>query len=97
MAYLSSTSASPNVPIMSVQPVANLRKWVYTSTHISSDLEEPHFFTDAERLGFQIRDVLYHYPSTDSTGNVTAHSVIVVGATTTAVSVGTTVAGQTVT
>ena len=97
MAYLSSTSTSPNVPTVSFQPVASVRTWVYTSTHDSSDIEDPNFFTDAERLGFEIRDILYHYPSTDSTGNVTAHSVIVVGATTTAVSVGTTVAGQAVT
>ena len=82
---------------MSVQPVANLRTWVYTSTHDSSDIEDPNFFTDGERLGFKIRDILYQYPSTDSTSEVTAHSVIVVGATTTAVSVGTTVAGQAVT
>ena len=94
MAYLSSTSSAPNVPIMSFQPIAAPRTWVYTSTHISSDIEEPNFFTDGEKLGFEIRDVLYHYPSTGSTGEVTAHSVITVGATTAEISIGTTVASQ---
>jgi hypothetical protein len=94
MAYLSSTSSSPNVPTVFFQPVASVRTWVYTSTHDSSDIAEPNFFTDGERLGFEIRDFLYHYPSTGSTSDVTAHSVITVGATTTEVGLGSTVAGQ---
>ena len=52
MAYLSSTSTSPNVPIMLYQPMASLRTWFYSSTHISSDLEEPNFFNDGQELGF---------------------------------------------
>jgi hypothetical protein len=83
MAYLSSTSTSPNVPYLVTQSVASLRTWIYSSTHISSDIEAANFFTDGLELGFKIRDLVYHYPSTGSTNVVTAHSVITVGSTTT--------------
>ena len=94
MAYLSSTSTSPNVPIMSFQPVAGPKTWVYSSTHVSSDIEAAHFFTDGLNLGMGLADALLHYPSSDSTEVATAHMVIAVGATTTEVSVGTTLAGH---
>ena len=95
MAYMSSTSTAPNVPVISHQVGLTGRlSWEYTSTHISSDIEEPNFFTDGELLGFKIRNFFLHYPTTDSTQVVTAHTVITVGATTTEIGVGTTLAGQ---
>ena len=69
---------------------AAARTWFYTSTHISSDIEEPNFFNDGESLGFEIRDLLLHQTAAGSTVPGTAHTVITVGATTTEVSVGTT-------
>ena len=93
MAYMSSTSTAPNVPIISHQiGLTGRLSWAYASTHISSDIEEPNFFTDGELLGFKLRNIFYHYPSTDSTGVATAHTVITVGATTTEISVGSTFA-----
>ena len=94
MAYLSSTSTSPNVPFMLYQPIASLRTWFYSSTHISSDIEEANFFNDGLTLGFEIRDVLLHQAAANSTNSGTAHTMITVSATGTQVSVGTTYFAQ---
>ena len=89
MAYAGTTSTSPNVPVMQVQAIAAFRQWVYTSTHISSDIAVANFFTDGLELGLKVGDQLMHVTSTG--GIITSHSVLVVGSTTTDISVGTTI------
>jgi hypothetical protein len=89
MAYLSSTSTSPNVPVLQTQGIAGVRTWHYVSTHISSDIEAVNFFTDGLELGFKVGDQVIHHTSTG--GIITSHSVLVVGSTTTDISVGTTI------
>ena len=101
MAYLSSTTTSPNVPRMVTQGIAvpqssgstvasvNPRQWIYASTHISSDIEAANFFTDGLNLGFRLGDQLVHIGST--TYVMTSHTVVAVGSTTTDVGVGTTI------
>lgn len=94
MAYLSSTTTSPNVPSMVTQVIGSTvgggwRQWVYVSTHISSDIEAVNFFTDAQDLGMTVADQLIHVTSTG--GIITSHSVTVVGSTTTQVSTGSTI------
>jgi len=103
MAYLSSTTTSPNVPHLVTQGIATaqsaessdtvlnagLRKWIYVSTHISSDIEEANFFTDGLELGFRLGDRLEHVGST--TYVITSHTVLAVGATTADLGVGTTI------
>lgn len=89
MAYAGTTSTSPNPPILQAQQIAGPRTWVYKSTHISSDISAANFFTDGLELGMKVGDQLLHYTSTG--GIITSHSVLVVGATTTDISVGTTI------
>ena len=91
MAYQGSTASSSlvNVPRMVSQAIGGARSWTYTSTHISSDIEAVNFFTDGLNLGMKAADQLLHYTSTG--GIITSHSVLVVGATTTDISVGTTI------
>ena len=89
MAYLSSTTTSPNVPRMVSQGITGHREWVYVSTHISSDIEAVNFFTEGRDLGMKVNDQLLHVTSTG--GIITSHSVLVVGSTTTDISVGTTI------
>lgn len=94
MAYVGTTSTAANPPKMVMQTMGSTfgggwRQWVYVSTHISSDLNDANFFTDAVELGMQVADGLIHVTSTG--GIITSHSVLVVGATTTDVSVGTTI------
>ncbi len=94
MAYISSTSTSANPPKMLLQSMGSTfgggwRQWVYVSTHISSDVSAVNFFTDGKDLGMGVGDQLVHVTSTG--GIITSHSVLVVGATTTDVSVGTTI------
>ena len=104
MAYLSSTTTSPNVPNLVTQGIAfsssNVsgtagvqaglpRQWIYVSTHISSDIEAVNFFTDGRDLGFQLGDQLVHVGST--TYVMTSHTVVAVGSTTTDLGVGTTI------
>lgn len=99
MAYQGSTAASTlaNPPVMVTQGIAYAssgprtfpRTWIYTSTHISSDIEEANFFTDGLELGMKVGDQLVH---TESTAYVmTSHSVVAVGSTTTDLGVGTTI------
>ena len=89
MAYAGTTSTSPNLPILQAQAIASHRSWVYVSTHISSDISAVNFFTDGKKLGFKVGDQLMHQTSTG--GIITSHSVLVVGSTTTDISVGTTI------
>ena len=101
MAYMSSTSTSPNVPQLVTQGIAHaiststgvnrggLRQWVYVSTHISSDIEAVNFFTDGKDLGMKLGDQLVHVGST--TYVMTSHTVVAVGSTTTDLGVGTTI------
>jgi hypothetical protein len=103
MAYQGTTSTAPNVPQLVTQGIAfsssnvtgtvgiqrgGPRTWVYTSTHISSDIEAVNFFTDGKALGFQVGDLLIHTGST--TFVITSHTVVAVGATTTDLGVGST-------
>jgi hypothetical protein len=88
MAYLGTTSTAPSVPRCVTQGITGLRTWHYTSTHISSDVSEANFFTDGLALGMKVGDQLMHFTSTG--GIITSHTVLVVGSTTTDVSVGTT-------
>lgn len=105
MAYLSSTTTSPNVPYLVTQGIAysssnvtgtagvrtgHPRTWHYNSTHISSDIEAANFFTDGKDLGFAVGDLLIHSEQA-SDGVTTAHKVITVGSTTTDIGVGTTI------
>ncbi len=104
MAYQGTTSTSPNVPQLVTQGVAfsssnvtgtagiqrgGPRVWVYTSTHISSDIEAANFFTDGQKLGMKVGDQLVHTGST--TFVITSHTVVAVGSTTTDLGVGTTI------
>jgi hypothetical protein len=103
MAYLSSTTTSPNVPQLVEQGISVAqssgstvqtfggapRTWIYVSTHISSDIEEANFFTDGQELGFRLGDNLVHVGST--TWLMTSHSVVAVGSTTSDLGVGTTI------
>ena len=89
MAYAGTTSTSPNPPVLQSQSITGQRVWHYTSTHISSDISAANFFTDGQELGFKVGDQLIHHTSTG--GIITSHSVLVVGATTTDISVGTTI------
>ena len=92
MAYLSSTSTAPNVPALmspGVRGTAVPRTWVYSSTHISSDIEAANFFTDGKALGMKVGDQLIHTGST--TYVMTSHTVVAVGSTTTDLGVGTTI------
>ena len=102
MAYQGTTSTSPNPPFLVTQAMAysssNVtgstlpkglpRSWIYTSTHISSDIAAVNFFTDGLQLGMKPGDLLYHR---DPNLVITSHSVLVVGSTTTDISVGTTI------
>ncbi len=89
MAYLSSTSTAPNVPVLEGQSIAGRRQWSYSSTHISSDISAADFFTDGKLLGLKVGDSLIHH--TSSGGIITSHTVLAVGATRTDLSVGTTI------
>lgn len=94
MAYAGTTSTSPNTPKMLLQSIGSTfgggwRQWVYVSTHISSDVSFVNFFTDGKILGMKVADQLIHVTSTG--GIITSHSVLVVGSTTTDISVGTTI------
>lgn len=100
MAYMSSTTTAPNVPVMLVQGIAAYgttdpttqsgapRTWYYRSTHISSDIEAVNFFTDGYYLGMRVNDLLMHVGST--TYIITSHTVLAVGATTTDLGTGST-------
>jgi hypothetical protein len=104
MAYLSSTTTSPNVPYLVTQGIAfsssNVtgsatqtgipRTWYYNSTHLSTDIGSVNFFTDAVDLGFKVGDLVIHTEQ-QSSGLTTAHRVLVVGSTTTDCGAGTTV------
>jgi hypothetical protein len=100
MAYAGTTSTAPQVPQMAGQGIIGSRTWVYLSTHISSDIEEPNFFTDGDLLGMKSGDMLRHvsvssFPlasTAPSSGIQTLHQVVIVGSTTTRVSTGTTLA-----
>lgn len=104
MAYQGTTSTSPNVPQLVTQGIAfssssvtgsvgisrgGPRTWVYTSTHISSDIEAVNFFTDGKALGLQVGDLLIHTNST--TFVITGHTVVAVGSTTTDLGTGSTI------
>ena len=95
MAYLGTTSTAPNVPHLVTQgisagaAVGQPRQWIYVSTHISSDIEAANFFTDGQKLGFRVGDMLMHVESTVYL--ITSHAVVAVGATTTDLGVGTTI------
>lgn len=99
MAYSGTTSTAPNVPAVVSQAVRGPRSWVYVSTHISSDIEAANFFTDGKNLGMKPGDWLTHvsvssYPlssTAPSSGITTLHQIVLVGSTTTDLSVGTTV------
>ena len=97
MAYLSSTTTAPNVPQLVTQGIAksssgsamNLpRTWIWNSTHISSDIEAANWITDGQELGLKVGDLVVH---TNAAYVTTSHTVLVVGATTTNLSVGTTI------
>jgi hypothetical protein len=61
------------------------KRWVYVSTHLSTEISvSANFFTDGQKLGFQLGDQLVAVGST--TYIITSHQVIAVGATTTDVS-----------
>lgn len=89
MAYLSSTSSAPNTPILEIQGIAGTRRWSYSSTHLSSDVEFANFFSDGRDLGMEIGDTLLHRLAVDDT--VISHAILEVGATRTNLSLGTTV------
>lgn len=89
MAYAGTTSTSPNPPRLVGQGITGYRSWIYVSTHISSDITAVNFFTDGKNLGMKVADGLIHVTSTG--GIITSHSVLAVGATTTDLSVGTTI------
>lgn len=92
MAYLSSTTTSPNVPYLVTQGITSSavpRVWIYNSTHISSDIAAANFFTDGNELGMKVGDQLIHTESTVYL--MTSHSVVAVGSTTTDIGVGTTI------
>lgn len=102
MAYAGTTSTSPNVPMLvtqgmaysssnvtgSTEPRGMPRTWHYASTHISSDISAPNFFTDGLELGFKVGDLLIHR---NAAFVITAHTVVAVGSTTTDLGVGTTI------
>lgn len=89
MAYAGTTSTSPNPPRLVVQGITGYRKWVYVSTHISSDVEAAGFITDGYYLGMKVADTLEHVTSTG--GIVTTHSVLAVTTTGADLSVGSTI------
>ena len=89
MAYLSSTSSAPNTPNLVSQSIAGVGEWHYSSTHISSDVSFANFITDGATLGLKVGDKLIHH--TSSGGIITSHTILAVGATRTALSVGTTI------
>ena len=89
MAYQGTTSTSPNPPVAQSQAIAGPREWIYSSTHVASDVAGANFFTDGLALGFKVGDRIIVSPSTG--GEITSHTILVVGATTTDVSVGSTI------
>ena len=89
MAYLSSTSTSPNVPQLRSQAITGSRTWDFSSPHISSDVSAANFISDGARLGLRVGDQLIHH--TSSGGIITGNTVLAVGATRTDLSVGTTI------
>ncbi len=103
MAYLGTTSTAPNVPFLVTQGIAfsssNItgtagvtrgapRVWNYASTHDSSDIAGVNFFTDGQKLGFAVGDILWHV-SLGSSAVVTSHRCVAVGSTTTDFGAGT--------
>lgn len=81
MAY--STS---NPPKLSAQPIAGPRLWIYTSTDVSTDVDDAGYFTNGYLLGMRVGDVV-HVIETDNSYAHTVHSVTVANATTGAVTV----------
>lgn len=89
MAYQGTTSTSPNFPELVLQTLTGPGQWRYTSTHISSDIEEPDFFADGATLGMKVGDTLMHVGSTAYV--ITSHAVISVGTSGVTVSTGSTI------
>ncbi len=86
--YMGTTSTAPNVPSMVSQGITGMRQWQYDSTHVSSDISEANFFTDGEKLGLKVGDIVIHNGAANV---ITSHSVLVVSATGTDLGVGTTI------
>jgi hypothetical protein len=99
MAYLSSTTTSPNVPALVMQSVSvpmssgateasvAPRRWIYSSTHLSTEVSVANFFTDGKELGFRVGDQLESRVFASS-NEIWSHTVLVVGSTTTDTSSG---------
>ena len=76
MAYAPYSSSSPNPPVLALQPMAfgggstfnstidstlvGGRLWVYTSTHLQTDIGASDFISDGLALGMKRHDVLIH-------------------------------------
>jgi len=90
MAYSGTTSTAPNVPFNVWSGIPRMNMWVYVSTHISSDVEAPNFFTDGNTLGMKVGDAFLSVGTT--TYLIQSHAVVAVGSTTTQLSTGSTFA-----
>lgn len=79
MAYLGSTSSSPNFPALAYGVLSGPQEWRYASTHVSSDLSFANFFADGVALGMKLGDRLIHVGST--TILMSVHVVDTIGST----------------